>query len=244
MGGVVVKASDYQSSDYMEKTYKYGIVSTVIAMVLMLGIPAAVCTVFNLWSSPSLVLSVAGPLLALYLPIAVSEQLSMIPIAGTSCYLNSILGNVMNIKFPCYLNAVSTADASTGTEEADVIGMIAVTTSGMVTMIVVALGLLLLEPLKPLLAKEIVTTATSYILPALYGSMGISAFTGRSAGSYIAKRKPLVALIDLSLVFGFMFLIKPITAKETGYAMLIMLAVSIIVAVGLYKGNILKLQKK
>lgn len=239
-----MKSNEYKSSDYMQKTYRYGIFATIIGMVLMLGIPAAVCTVFNIWSSPSLILSVAGPLLALYLPVAISEQLSMIPIAGTSCYLNSILGNVMNIKFPCYLNAVSTAEAKPGTEEADVIGMIAVTTSGMVTMIVVALGLLLLEPLKPLLAKEIVTTATSYILPALYGSMGISVFTGRSVGSYIAKRKPLVAIIDLLLVFGFIFWVKPITAKETGYAMLVMLAVSVIVAVGLYKGNILKLQQK
>lgn len=73
-------------SNYMKNTYKYGIYVTLIAILIMLGIPAIVCSIFNIWPKPSLVLSVAGPLLALYIPAALSEQLSMIPIAGTSCF--------------------------------------------------------------------------------------------------------------------------------------------------------------
>lgn len=230
-------------STYMEKTYRYGIIATLLSMGVMLGIPVVVCLAFNIWPSPALIAAVAGQMLALFLPITISEQLSMIPIAGTSCYLNSILGNVMNIKFPCYLNAIKTVEAQNGTEEADVMGMIATTVSGMVTIIVVAIGVVLLVPLTPLLKNENVITATNYILPALYGSMGISAFMGTKAGSYEVKRKPLVAVIDLILIFGFIFLISPLAGKE-GYAMLVMLLVSILVAYLLYRGGILKMVKK
>ncbi|WP_138159717.1 hypothetical protein [Peptoniphilus catoniae] len=229
-------------STYMENTYKYGIIATLIAMAIMLGIPLAVCLYFGSMPSFSLVSSVAGTLLALYVPTVIAEQLSMIPVAGTTCYLNSILGNVMNIKFPCYLSALDTAQATPGTEKADVIGMIAVTVSGMVTMIILAIGVLLLKPLGPVLENEAVITGTKYILPALYGSMGITAFMGTKAGSYTVKRKPLVAIIDLILVFGFIFFVMSLEKKE-GYAMLVMLVVSVLVALGLYKAGIIKMEK-
>lgn len=230
-------------SSYMERTYRYGIYATIVALFIMLAIPSIICTVYGIWPAPALIASVAGPLLAIYVPTALAEQLAMIPIGGTTCYLNSILGNVMNIKFPCYLSAIDSVDASPGTEEADVIGMIAITVSGMVTMIVVATGMLLLVPMKPILESEIVITATSYIMPALYGSMGITAFMSTTTNKYIAKKKPLIAIICLVLVFSFNFLIMNLAGKE-GYAMLIMLAVTILVSYILYKSGIVKLVPK
>lgn len=230
-------------SNYMEKTYRYGVYATFIALFLMLGIPAVICTVYGIWPSPALIASVAGPLLAIYVPTALAEQLAMIPIGGTTCYLNSILGNVMNIKFPCYLSAIDSVDASPGTEEADVIGMIAITVSGMVTMIVVAIGVLLLVPMKPILESDVVTTATSYIMPALYGSMGITAFISTTTNKYVAKNKPLIAIICLAIVFAFNFLIMNLSGKE-GYAMLVMLAVTILISYMLYKSGVVKLVPK
>lgn len=233
-----------QMSTYMRNTYRYGIIATILSMAVMLGIPAIMCTAYGMWPPFSLVMSVAGPLLALYVPAALSEQLSMVPIAGTTCYLNSILGNVMNIKFPCYLSAIETVGATPGTEEADVMGMIAVTISGMVTMIIVALGMVLLVPLKPILETETVGIATSYILPALYGSMGISAFISTSAGSkYSAPKKPLIAITALALVYAFNFLIMPLAGKE-GYAMLVMLIVTVAISYAYYKAGIVKLFRK
>lgn len=232
-----------QMSEYMKKTYRFGIIATLIAMTLMLSIPTIICTVYDIWPAWSLVASVAGPLLALYIPTALAEQLSMIPVGGTTCYLNSILGNVMNIKFPCYLAAIGTIDATPGTEEADVMGMIAITISGMITMVIVVIGVILLAPLKPILETETVATATTYILPALYGSMGISAFISRTAGSkYSAPNKPIIAIICLILVYGFNFLIMPLAGKE-GYAMLVMMCVTIGVAYLLYKSGVVKLSK-
>lgn len=228
----------------MKNTYRYGVIATLIAMGLMLGIPAAMCMIYGMWPEWSLIASVAGPLLALFVPTALAEQLTMIPIGGTTCYLNSILGNVMNIKFPCYLSAIGTVDATPGTEEADVMGMIAVTVSGMVSMITIVFGVILLAPLKPILQTETVETATMYILPALYGSMGISAFVSTGAGSkYKAPRKPLIAVTALAIVYAFNFLVMPIAGKE-GFAMLIMLAVTLVITYFYYQSGIVQLEKK
>ncbi|PNH20124.1 hypothetical protein B6K86_05895 [Lachnospiraceae bacterium] len=231
-------------SNYMKNTYRYGVIATLIAMGLMLGIPAAMCMIYGMWPEWSLIASVAGPLLALFVPTALAEQLTMIPIGGTTCYLNSILGNVMNIKFPCYLSAIGTVDATPGTEEADVMGMIAVTVSGMVSMITIVFGVILLAPLKPILQTEAVETATMYILPALYGSMGISAFVSTGAGSkYKAPRKPLIAATALAIVYAFNFLVMPVAGKE-GFAMLIMLAVTLGITYFYYRSGIVQLEKK
>lgn len=228
----------------MKNTYRYGVIATLIAMGLMLGIPVAMCMIYGMWPEWSLIASVAGPLLALFVPTALAEQLTMIPIGGTTCYLNSILGNVMNIKFPCYLSAIGTVDATPGTEEADVMGMIAVTVSGMVSMITIVFGVILLAPLKPILQTETVETATMYILPALYGSMGISAFVSTGAGSkYKAPRKPLIAVTALAIVYAFNFLVMPVAGKE-GFAMLIMLAVTLVITYFYYQSGIVQLEKK
>lgn len=38
-----------QMSNYMKNTYRYGIIATLIAMALMLGIPAIMCTIYGMW---------------------------------------------------------------------------------------------------------------------------------------------------------------------------------------------------
>lgn len=229
-------------SAYMNNTYKYGRYATIFAILVMLGVPSIVCTVFGIWPSFATVAAAAGPLLALYVPTTISEQMTMIPVAGNTCYINSIMGNVMNLKFPCYLNAIDSIGATPGTEEADVMGMIAVTISSITTVIIIFVGLLLLTPLQPILESPVVTTATSYILPALYGSMAISAFISTTAGPYKASKKPLVAVICMIITIILYQFID--FGKNQGYVMLGMLAVAILVAYLLWKSNIIKLEKK
>lgn len=230
-------------SPYMNRTYLYGRIATILSILVMIGIPVIICTVYDMWPPLNAVFSVAGPLLALYVPTALAEQLSMIPMGGNTCYINSIMGNVSNLKFPCYLSALNSVDATPGTETADVMGMIAVTVSGMVTMLVILVGLILIVPLEPLLKSETVTTAMNYIMPALYGSMAVSSFISTTAGPYQAPQKPLIAVIDLALVFAFNAFVFDLTGNE-GYAMLVMLIVSVALAYVLYKKGVITLTWK
>ena len=46
-------------SNYLNKTHTYGRIATLIAMAIMLGIPAIVCSVYNI--SISSVMTCSGP---------------------------------------------------------------------------------------------------------------------------------------------------------------------------------------
>ncbi|WP_296141057.1 hypothetical protein [uncultured Anaerococcus sp.] len=228
---------------YMDKTYKLGRISTIVCILIMFIIPSIICTAYNIWPSFDSVMGAAGPLLAMYIPVALAEQLSMIPITGNSAYINSIMGNVTNIKFPAYLTALSSVDQDPGTEEADVIGMIAVCVSGMTTMIIILIGLILLVPLNPILTSPVVKTATSYIMPALFGSMLVGILLNNSAGSFEAKNKYLIGVIDLLLVFIVNIFIMNLDKKQ-GFAMVIIMLLSVLLAYIFYKNGIIKLSPK
>lgn len=228
---------------YMENTYRLGRIATIVCIAIMFIIPSIICTVYNIWPSFDSVIGAAGPLLAIFLPTALAEQLSMIPLTGNSAYLNSIMGNVTNIKFPAYLSALDSVDQDPGTEEADVIGMIAVCVSGMTTMVVISLGVILLVPLSPILTSPTVKTATNYIMPALFGSMLVETLMNKSAGNYKADRKPLIGIIDLIVVFFINIFITSLDRKQ-GFAMVGVMVLSILLAYIFYKNGIIKLVAK
>ncbi|WP_394020526.1 DUF5518 domain-containing protein [Anaerococcus cruorum] len=232
-----------KNSSYMDRTYRLGRIATIICILIMFIIPSIICTAYNIWPSFDSVMGAAGPLLAMYIPVALAEQLSMIPITGNSAYINSIMGNVTNIKFPAYLTALSSINQDPGSEEADVMGMIAVCISGMTTMIIILIGLILLVPLSPILTSPAVKTATSYIMPALFGSMLVGILTNKSAGNYVAENKALIGIIDLVVVFLINIFITSLDGKQ-GFAMVGIMLLSIFLAYILYKKGIISLRSK
>lgn len=232
-----------KNSSYMDKTYRLGRIASIICILIMFIIPSIICTAYSIWPSFDSVMGAAGPLLAMYLPVALAEQLSMIPITGNSAYINSIMGNVTNIKFPAYLTALASINQDPGSEEADVMGMIAVCISGMTTMVIILIGLILLVPLSPILTSPVVKTATSYIMPALFGSILVGILTNKSAGNYVAENKTLVGIIDLVVVFFINIFITSLDRKQ-GFAMVGVMALSILLAYIFYKKGIIKLIKK
>lgn len=232
-----------KNSSYMDRTYKLGRIATIICILIMFIIPSIICTAYNIWPSFDSVMGAAGPLLAMYIPVALAEQLSMIPITGNSAYINSIMGNVTNIKFPAYLTALSSINQDPGSEEADVMGMIAVCISGMTTMIIILIGLILLVPLSPILTSPAVKTATSYIMPAVFGSMLVGILTNKSAGNYVAENKALIGIIDLVVVFLINIFITSLDGKQ-GFAMVGIMLLSIFLAYILYKKGIISLRSK
>lgn len=230
-------------SDYLNKTHTIGRIVTIIAMAIMLGIPAIVCTVYDIWPSFSSVIAAAGPLLALFIPSALSEVISFTPMTGSCGYIGSIMGNVSNIKFPCALSAMERTNSPSGTEQGEVIAMCAMCISGIVTTIIVALGVLLLVPLQPVLTTPAVSTATKYIMPALFGSMVTSFFLNKNAGSYVIHGKLKLAGTMLVLMIA-LFLIFPFLATIQGYVLMLSIPVVILVARIFYRKGIVKVEER
>ena len=230
-------------SEYLNRTHTIGRISTIIAMAVMLGIPAVVCTVYDIWPTFAAVAATAGPLLAMFVPSALSEVISFTPITGSSGYIGSIMGNVSNIKFPCAMSAMERTNSSSGTEQGEVIATCAMCVSGMVTTVIVALGVVLLVPLQPVLTSPVVSTATKYVMPALFGSMATSFFLNKNAGAYVIHGKLKLSMTVLILMMA-LFLLFPALIPQQGYVLMCSIPVVILLARFFYKKGIVTVTER
>lgn len=130
-----------------------------------------------------------------WLVSSIAEFLIYTPMLGAGGgYLAFITGNLINMKIPCAVNARDMVGAKTGTPENEIISTISIATSSLVTILVLALGVLLMVPLQPVLQSEVLQPAFENVVPALFGAM---------AYKYYRKNMKIAALplILMSLLF-------------------------------------------
>jgi hypothetical protein len=171
-------------------------------------------------------------------PTAIAEVGSYTPILGSSSYLTFATGNLMNLKMPCVLNAQKIAGVDQGTTEGDAIALIATAVSSIVTIVVMALGMLLIVQLQPLLENENVKTASDYIMPALFGCMALSLF-GKGGGKTYVKNRLLSVALPAVLV-SVLAIMGVATTGSASWLMLVMIPLSILCARILWKKGIIK----
>ncbi len=157
---------------YTRGTHRIGRICTVITLILLVGAPFLMGT--YLGALPDLG-AVAKAFLAVGLVWTVSsvvEFLIYTPMLGAGGgYLAFITGNLINMKIPCAVNARDIVGAKTGTPENEIISTLSIATSSLVTILVLALGVLLLTPLQPILQSEALQPAFENVVPALFGAM-------------------------------------------------------------------------
>lgn len=220
-----------QSNTYTRSIHRTGRIGSVLAILWMLGIPAVMCAVYDMFPSiPDLLLFGSG-LLALYVPTSISEVITYVPMLGSASYITFITGNVSNLKLPCALNALEMADVEQNTEAGDAVTTVAVAVSSIVTTLIVVFGVLLLVPLKPILESEPVKIAGGYMLPALYGCLFLSQMTSKAGGTVI-KGKLKAAVLPGLLVFLVHTFVMPV---NRGIAILACIPLCMICALVLYR---------
>lgn len=157
---------------YTRGTHRIGRICTTITLILLVGAPFLMGT--YLGAMPDLS-AVARAFLSVGLVWTVSsvvEFLIYTPMLGAGGgYLAFITGNLINMKIPCAVNARDIVGAKTGTPENEIISTLSIATSSLVTILVLALGVLLLTPLQPILQSEALQPAFSNVVPALFGAM-------------------------------------------------------------------------
>lgn len=207
---------------YFKKMHNIGKIAGSISIAIMFGIPLVICVVYDIMPTFNEYISVAGTLLAIYVPTALSEVLSYTPMLGSSAYLTFLTGNVGNIKIPVTLNAFEVTESDLGTERGDAVAAVAVGTASLVTMVCLVIGVILLVPLKPVLSHPTVATCTAQMLPALFGCQLVQQLTAKKSGDYIINGKWKVFLAAFAVICLIHFFIMPINGKE-GYLMIGML---------------------
>lgn len=227
---------------YEDSIHRTGRIGIIIGILLMLGIPEIVSTVYDVWpESAAQVITAGSGLPAVFIPTCIAEVFSYTPILGSSAYITFLTGNVMNLKVPVVVNAQIMSDTASGTEEGDAVATIGVAVSSIVTTLIIVAGVILLVPLRPILTSPTVQTATTYLLPALFGGIFLS-FVNNDCGDYVAKGKPLTMILPLLVVFG-VNAVFPLAGME-GFVVLICMVLTVLCAVVLYKAGIIKMIPK
>lgn len=232
-----------KTDNYLDSIHRIGRIGSIGSLIFMLGIPLLISSIYNIWPNLSDVFKVASGLLVMFIPVAISEVISYMPVLGSASYITYITGNVMNLKLPCAINAMQIIGTTQGTEEGDVISTIAIAASSIATMIIIALGVLLLVPLAPIFSNPTVATATTFMLPALFGGMFVPMLLNNNVGDYEVKGRLLPIIIPIIVIMLINKFIMPLSGME-GIIMLAVIPTTILIARVLYKKKIIKMIPK
>ena len=180
---------------YNAGTHILGRIFSVITLVLLVGAPFMIG--LFLGAMPDLPAVGKGFLSVgiIWFVSSIVEFLVYTPMLGAGCgYLAFITGNLINMKIPCAINARDQVGAKSGTPENEIISTLSIAASSLVTILVLALGVLLLVPLQPVLQSEVLQPAFENVVPALFGAM---------AYKYFRKNLKIAAapLVLMSLLF-------------------------------------------
>ena len=171
---VIETTENEQDIRYFHSIHRLGRITTIITFLLMLCVPLA-CQIYSGVKFDAKSLGVALiSLSAMFVPLSIVEVLSYSPYLGAGgTYLAFITGNIGAMKLPATIASVNQMDKKFGTREADVIALLAVGASSIVTTIVVFLGMLFIGQILPVLQNPILQPAFDNMRPALIGAFGV-----------------------------------------------------------------------
>ena len=207
---------------YNAGTHILGRVFSVITLVLLVGAPFMIG--LFLGAMPDLPAVGKGFLSVgiIWFVSSIVEFLVYTPMLGAGGgYLAFITGNLINMKIPCAINARDQVGAKSGTPENEIISTLSIAASSLVTILVLALGVLLLVPLQPVLQSEVLQPAFENVVPALFGAMAYKYFRGnlKIAAAPLVLMSLLFILIP-SLTGSTSFMIMPSGGLAIGIAFL------------------------
>ena len=209
---------DYEA--YLKSTHRLGRIVSVITLVLLVGAPFAIGAVLG--TQPDLG-AVARSFLSVGLVWTVSsvvEFLVYTPMLGAGgSYLAFITGNLINMKIPCAMNAKELVNAKSGTAENEVIATLSIATSSLVTIVVLALGVVLLIPLQPVLQSPVLAPAFANVVPALFGAMAYKYY----------RKDPALAMVPLTVMI-ILFTLVPSLTSSTSFMIIPSGAMAILLA--------------
>ena len=208
---------------YERNTHILGRITSVIALVLLVGAPFAIGA--YLGTMPKFRALGKGFLSVglVWTISSVVEFLVYTPMLGAGgSYLAFITGNLINMKIPCAMNAKDIVGAKSGTTENEIISTLSIATSSLVTIAVLALGVLLLTPLQPVLQSPALQPAFNNVVPALFGAMAFKYF----------RKDIRLALIPLAAMTVLFILVPSLTSSTS---MMILPAGAIAIALAWFK---------
>lgn len=188
----------YHLDPFVDWAHRTGRAFMIAFLMYAVAIPLVCCIVFGAWPSPKEFLPGLLTVLMMLGVQSVLEVALYTPILGSSSYLTFATGNIMNLKIPCVMNAQKIAGVETNTTEGDAISLIATCVSSIVTILILFLGLFLMVPLSPVLESPVASSASNYLMAALFGSIAVG-FLAPSRGKHAMKNKLTICVVPFIL---------------------------------------------
>ena len=211
------KEKELYLEKYNERTHLFGRICLTIGITMLILAPFLMGLSLDALPNMPAFWKGFAQIAIIYIPSCIVEFLIYTPMLGAGgSYLAFITGNLINMKIPCALNARDIVGTEAGTPENDIVSTLSIATSSLVTTVVIALGVLMITPLRPLLEAEALQPAFNNVVPALFGAM---------AFQYFRKGKNLVA-IPLT-VMTLLFICVPSLISSVGFLMLVSGAITI-----------------
>ena len=180
---------------YIDSVHHDGRIWNLSMVVILLLFPVLVSIIFSApvdWRGFAFGMLATAPM---YWAVGIIETFTYVPMLGAGgSYLAFITGNLINMKIPCAVTARDIVGAKSGTAENEIISTLSIATSSLVTIVVLALGVMLLIPLQPLLQSPALQPAFDNVVPALFGAMACKYYRGN-------LRIAAVPLLVMSLLF-------------------------------------------
>lgn len=226
--GLTMK-KDKKYSQYPEKIHTWGRVSLVLAILLFMSYPLFTSLIFNVWPEGTVIFQGLLAIAPVFWVVGIIEAFTFSPMLGSGgSYLGFVTGNLTAMKVPAALRAMQIAGVEPNTEEGEVVSTIAIAVSSIVTTVILALGIVLLNVLSPILESPTLAPAFANVLPALFGGLAIV---------FLAKNwKIAVAPVVLMLAI---FLIEPTLSGAVSVLIPISVAVTVGVSRMMYKRNMI-----
>ncbi len=210
---------------YTKTTHKIGKIASILVLIMLVGAPFLIGKYLGAYPD----LKAAGKgffsVGLIWMISSIAEFLIYTPMLGSGGgYLAFITGNLINMKIPCAVNARDMVGAKSGTKENEIISTLSIATSSLVTIIVLAVGVALLTPLRPLLQEPVLQPAFDNVVPALFGAMAYKYY----------KSNLKTALLPLT-VMSLLFMIVPSLTGSTSFMIIPSGAMAIGIAYFFYK---------
>ena len=197
---------EFSYESYLSGTHRLGRIFSVLTLIMLVGAPFAIGGILG--AMPDLAAAARGFIAVglVWTVSAVVEYLVYTPMLGAGgSYLAFITGNLINMKIPCAMNAREMTSAKTGTAENEVISTLSIATSSLVTILVLALGVLLMIPLQPVLQSAVLKPAFANVVPALFGAMACQYF----------RKDPRLAVVPMCAMTLLFVLVPSLTSSTS-----------------------------
>ena len=215
----------------MDSVHRDGRIWNISMMIILLLFPVLVWILFEDatpdWKAVLVGLISTAPM---YWAVGIVEVITFIPMLGAGgSYLSFVTGNISNLKLPCAINALENAKADPKSEEGEIISTIAIAVSSIVTIIIIALGVLLIVPLSPVLENPILTPAFDQMLPALFGALGVA----------LISKNWKIAIAPVVLMLVLFIFVPALNSGTVGIMVPVGVLFTILVSRIMYKKNML-----